>query len=124
MMGLASDGRQNREGTRMGLWGAAQAVAFGLGSFLGTVGVDAARAMSASTATAYGSVFLLEGLLFLLSAWLAAHLSLSSLEKLRRHDAYPGRHDLGRHDLGPRPQVIDAVTASPRPVPTPQFAGE
>ncbi|MBU2533141.1 MAG: BCD family MFS transporter, partial [Alphaproteobacteria bacterium] len=34
MMGLAGVGRANREGTRMGIWGAAQAIAFGLGGFL------------------------------------------------------------------------------------------
>ena len=44
MMGLAGSGREAREGVRMGLWGAAQAVAFGLGGFSGTVAVDLARA--------------------------------------------------------------------------------
>ena len=37
MMALAGQGAGAREGTRMGLWGAAQAVAFGLGGFAGTV---------------------------------------------------------------------------------------
>jgi MFS transporter, BCD family, chlorophyll transporter len=31
MMGLAGSGRKSREGIRMGIWGAAQAIAFGLG---------------------------------------------------------------------------------------------
>jgi len=43
MMTLAGQGKRSREGTRMGLWGAAQAIAFGAGGFLGTVLVDAAK---------------------------------------------------------------------------------
>jgi BCD family chlorophyll transporter-like MFS transporter len=74
MMTLASEGQSEREGTRIGLWGAAQAFAFGLGGFLGTVGVDLARSLLASTATAYAIVFSAEGLLFVLSAVLAARL--------------------------------------------------
>ena len=35
MMSYASDGRTGREGVRMGLWGAAQAIAFGVGGFAG-----------------------------------------------------------------------------------------
>ena len=35
MMQLAGEGRERREGTRMGLWGAAQAVAAGFGGLLG-----------------------------------------------------------------------------------------
>jgi BCD family chlorophyll transporter-like MFS transporter len=91
MMGLASEGQERREGTRMGLWGAAQAVAFGLGSFLGTVGVDAARSVTASNAMAYGAVFLIEGLLFIVSAWLAARLTVSALDRLRRDEPRPAR---------------------------------
>jgi BCD family chlorophyll transporter-like MFS transporter len=72
MMGLASDGAGGREGTRVGLWGAAQAVAFGLGGFLGTVAVDTARALMAEPAAAYSIVFAGEGVLFLVSALLAA----------------------------------------------------
>ena len=43
MMGLAASGQQAREGTRMGIWGAAQAVAFGIGGFFGTLAVEFAR---------------------------------------------------------------------------------
>ncbi|MEO1273952.1 MAG: BCD family MFS transporter [Pseudomonadota bacterium] len=70
MMGLASEGEGRQEGVRMGLFGAAQAIAFGVGAFLGTVAVDIARAFVASDATAYGTVFILEGGLFLISALL------------------------------------------------------
>jgi BCD family chlorophyll transporter-like MFS transporter len=74
MMALASQGRESREGTRMGLWGAAQAIAFGIGGFLGTVMSDAARLLLGSPAAAYVTVFAAEALLFLWSAWLAAHI--------------------------------------------------
>jgi len=75
MMALASEGGGSREGIRMGLWGAAQAIAFGLGGFLGTLAADLARHLLGSAVTAYASVFALEGLLFLLSAVLASGVS-------------------------------------------------
>ena len=72
MMALAGEGRQRREGVRMGLWGAAQAIAFGIGGFLGTVAIDLTRWLVESPATAYATVFVAEGLLFLVAAVLAA----------------------------------------------------
>ncbi len=72
MMGLAGDGRAKREGVRMGVWGAAQAIAFGLGGFLGTVAIDVARALFETTAMAYAIVFTCEAVLFLVAAQLAA----------------------------------------------------
>jgi BCD family chlorophyll transporter-like MFS transporter len=72
MMGLASAGHENREGVRMGLWGAAQAIAFGLGGFAGTLASDIARLILGSPITAYATVFGLEAALFLGSAALAA----------------------------------------------------
>ena len=71
MMGLASDGAPAREGVRMGLWGAAQAIAFGGGGFLGTVAVDCTRWLIGSPVTAHGIVFVAEAALFLLSVGLA-----------------------------------------------------
>ncbi|MEX6504823.1 BCD family MFS transporter [Jiella sp. M17.18] len=71
MMALAGEGAKAREGVRMGVFGAAQAIAFGLGGFLGTVAVDAAGRVLASQADAYAAVFGAEALLFLLSGWLA-----------------------------------------------------
>ncbi len=71
MMGLASDGGEAREGTRMGLWGASQAIAFGLGGFLGTVAVDIARLILDGPSLAYGSVFACAAVLFAVSAGLA-----------------------------------------------------
>jgi BCD family chlorophyll transporter-like MFS transporter len=72
MMGLAGSGTQNREGIRMGVWGAAQAIAFASGSFVGTLAVDTSRLMLGDPASAYGMVFGLEATLFLLAAVLAA----------------------------------------------------
>jgi BCD family chlorophyll transporter-like MFS transporter len=71
MMGLAGAGRGGRDGTRLGLWGAAQALAFGLGGLLGTSASDLARALLGSPAAAYGAVFAAEAALFLLAARIA-----------------------------------------------------
>ncbi|MEL6621790.1 MAG: BCD family MFS transporter [Pseudomonadota bacterium] len=71
MMGLASHGREKREGTRMGLWGAAQAIAFGLGGLFGAVLVDISRQVLGTPVTAYSTVFAIEALLFVLSGFLA-----------------------------------------------------
>jgi BCD family chlorophyll transporter-like MFS transporter len=72
MMGLANTGREKREGVRMGMWGAAQAVAFGLGGFLGTAAADLARHALGSPLDAYASVFAGEAALFLISGVMAA----------------------------------------------------
>jgi len=71
MMALATQGEPGREGVRMGLWGAAQAVAFGMGGLLGAAASDVARRLIGTPAEAYASVFALEGLLFLVAAALA-----------------------------------------------------
>jgi MFS transporter, BCD family, chlorophyll transporter len=70
MMALASEGRQSREGTRMGLWGAAQAMAAGFGGLLGAVSVDALRLVLAPE-MAFATVFAAEAALFLIAAGLA-----------------------------------------------------
>ena len=71
MMGLASNGRAAREGTRMGLWGAAQALAFGAGGLAGTAASDLARFVFDSPTTAYAAVFGMEAVLFGAAAVLA-----------------------------------------------------
>jgi BCD family chlorophyll transporter-like MFS transporter len=71
MMALAGHGRERREGLRMGLWGAAQAIAFGLGGFLGTVAVDLAKFFIGTPQVAYGMVFCIEACLFVAAALLA-----------------------------------------------------
>lgn len=78
MMRLATEGRAAREGVRMGLWGAAQAIAFGFGGLLGTAASDLAHWLIASTGVAYGSVFALEAVLFIASALLASRMTIGS----------------------------------------------
>ncbi|MGE0311931.1 MAG: BCD family MFS transporter [Lautropia sp.] len=72
MMSLASAGAPSREGVRMGLWGAAQAIAFGLGGLAGTAASDVARYVSGSPVGAYAFVFAAEALMFVHAANLAA----------------------------------------------------
>jgi BCD family chlorophyll transporter-like MFS transporter len=74
-----------REGTRMGLWGAAQAIAFGLGGFAGTVASDVARWLLGSAAAGYASVFALEAVFFLVAAGLAASLGQQFVSRARTH---------------------------------------
>ena len=74
MMRLASEGPPSREGIRMGLWGAAQAIAFGFGGLIGTAASDVARWLIGSPALAYSTVFALEAGLFVVAAVLAARL--------------------------------------------------
>ena len=71
MMSLASQNNDCREGTRMGLWGAAQAIAAGFGGLLGTVLVDLLQLANFSHADAYGTVFIFEAALFALAASIA-----------------------------------------------------
>jgi MFS transporter, BCD family, chlorophyll transporter len=75
MMALAGAGASSREGTRMGLWGAAQALAFGIGEIAATSGVDLARGFSASPVVAYTLVFVAEALIFVVAAVLAVGLA-------------------------------------------------
>ncbi|MBA4339320.1 BCD family MFS transporter [Hyphomonas sp.] len=83
MMTLASAGPKQREGTRMGVWGAAQAVAFGLGGFIGAAAVDVARALMEAPAPAFALVFAVEGLIFLVAAALALRVGETSADTLR-----------------------------------------
>jgi MFS transporter, BCD family, chlorophyll transporter len=71
MMSLAGAGHQSREGVRMGLWGAAQAIAFGLGGFVGTLAYDLTRSVVGAASSAYALVFAAEAILFLVAAALA-----------------------------------------------------
>ncbi|MEO8318046.1 MAG: BCD family MFS transporter [Bradyrhizobium sp.] len=71
MMALVSAGGEKREGVRMGLWGAAQAFAFGIGGFLGTLASDIARYVLTSPALSYSTVFASEAGLFVVAAFMA-----------------------------------------------------
>ena len=71
MMQFASVGSARREGVRMGIWGASQAMAFGLGGIIGTGLSDIARIVLGNPASAYAFVFFLEGVLFVVAAYLS-----------------------------------------------------
>lgn len=71
MMQFASVGSAQREGVRMGIWGASQAMAFGLGGIIGTGLSDIARIVLGDPASAYAFVFFLESVLFVVAAYLS-----------------------------------------------------
>ena len=89
MMSLAGSGIKRREGTRMGLWGAAQAIAAGFGGLLGTILVDLLQVANLSPVNAYGMVFSLEASLFALAALLAST-SITFNESYGKNIAIPG----------------------------------
>jgi BCD family chlorophyll transporter-like MFS transporter len=72
MMRLAAE-REGATGTRMGVFGAAQAIAAGLAGLVATGTLDLAR-IAFSDAAAYGLVFGLEAVLFLAAALVALRL--------------------------------------------------
>jgi len=92
MMGLVDAGAERREGVRMGLFGGAQAIAFGVGGLAATAGVDATRWLLGSPLWAYATVFIAEGLIFLVAAGLAARVGrvAESRKRLRMERAGEG----------------------------------
>ena len=111
MMALAGAGRgRAKEGIRMGLWGGAQAIAFGLGAFVGTLGVDVVTLLTTSAATPYAAVFVAEGLTFLVAARLAADMR---FEVRSRPKGSQGAMAMFAASMSPE----DAPLASPEPVP-------
>jgi MFS transporter, BCD family, chlorophyll transporter len=84
MLELAGRGGPGHEGIRMGLWGAAQASAFGIGGFVGAIAVDWLRATMETTAQAFEIVFAAEGVLFLVAAGIALKLNGSMGESAGR----------------------------------------
>jgi len=71
MFTLSESAGRAGEGIRMGLFGAAQGIAFGIGGLGGSSLSDLARFVFGSPELAYGSVFSVEAALFLASALLA-----------------------------------------------------
>ena len=71
MMNLVSAGHRNREGTRMGVWGASQAISYGTGGFLGTFASDTAQHLLSSVSLSYALVFAAEAGLYVVAACLA-----------------------------------------------------
>lgn len=92
MMNLVDSGHRDREGMRMGMWGAAQAISFGIGGFIGTLASDAARRALPSLSLSYSLVFAAEAGLFVLAACLAARI---------------GRPSTGKHPAGPMPSPVN-----------------
>ena len=90
MMTLAGQGTRSREGIRMGVWGAAQAIAFGLGGFLGTVAIDVTRWLTGDVALSFAVVFTGEAVLFLISALIATSIGVAAV----RHPRPAGRAPL------------------------------
>jgi BCD family chlorophyll transporter-like MFS transporter len=83
MMRMAGQGRSAREGVRMGLWGAAQAIAFGLGGLAGAAASDLTRWALGSDALGYAAVFGAEALLFVAAARIAAGIGRSGSGEFR-----------------------------------------
>jgi BCD family chlorophyll transporter-like MFS transporter len=83
MMQLVNAGRPGREGVRMGMFGAAQAIAFGLGGLFGTVVLDLGRLVTGSTTGGYGLVFLVDAGLFIASAALALRIGQAAAPRPR-----------------------------------------
>lgn len=90
----AAAGHSSREGIRMGLFGASQAIAFASGGLIGTVIVDVLKYFTQSNAISYGSVFGLEAALFIYSALLALRLEARSSTPVNPL-VLAAQHDLG-----------------------------
>lgn len=74
MMSFAGASRNSAEGVRVGVWGAAQAAAFGIGGFAGATGLDLMRHLMASAPSAFAIVFVVEAACFLAAATIAFRL--------------------------------------------------
>jgi BCD family chlorophyll transporter-like MFS transporter len=71
MMALTGDAKDGRAGLRLGVYGAAQAVAYAVGVSVGGAGVDVARALLGSPIRGYAAVFSVEAALFVVASVLA-----------------------------------------------------
>ncbi len=87
MISLANAGKGAREGVRLGLWGAAQGSAFGLGAVAGPAAVNLAQVTLGLSAGAYALLFLVQGTLFVISTGLAVRLMASVTLALRDGDS-------------------------------------
>jgi BCD family chlorophyll transporter-like MFS transporter len=72
MMAITTAGDRGQAGLRLGIFGAAQGIAYGIGGLAGGVASDAARWTLGTPAAGYGAVFVAEAVLFVGAAWLAA----------------------------------------------------
>tara|TARA_B100000674_G_C37526853_1_gene771973 strand:+ start:47 stop:640 length:594 start_codon:yes stop_codon:yes gene_type:complete len=81
MMQLAGHGRNKREGTRMGLWGASQAIAAGFGGLIGTGLLDLSRIIISQDNLSFAIVFFLESILFIIAALISLNIKKFENEK-------------------------------------------
>jgi BCD family chlorophyll transporter-like MFS transporter len=86
MFNLAAGGGEAREGIRMGLFGAAQGVAFGIGGFVGSGLSDLMRVWLGSPVSAYGAVVAFEAALFLAASLLAAKIGVQKDIGVQKED--------------------------------------
>ncbi len=91
MMALAGSGGERERGTRMGVWGAAQGVAFGGGGVLGAFAVDAMRFVVADPVHAYATVFVAEGVLFLVAVAFALRVAVAPAPSFPLNPAFEAR---------------------------------
>lgn len=90
MMALTGDKTDGRAGLRLGVFGAAQALAYAVGTMTGAAGVDLARAVFDSPVRGYLAVFAVQALFFGASAWLA----LRSASSERATDVFQQRGEM------------------------------
>jgi len=67
----------------MGVFGAAQAIAFALGGIAGAGLVDLATALQGAPVAAYATAFALEAVIFLFAAWLAIRIGETGVDETR-----------------------------------------
>lgn len=84
MMQMVGQGTKQREGVRMGIWGAAQAMAFAMGGLVGTGLSDLARWLLEDAGLAYALVFCVQAAFFVTAARLAKNLFSISLKTHER----------------------------------------
>lgn len=90
MMALTGDRADGRAGLRLGVFGAAQAAAYAIGTLSGAAGVDLARALLDSPLRGYLAVFSVQAVLFAGSAWLA----LRSASRDRATDVFQSKGEM------------------------------
>jgi BCD family chlorophyll transporter-like MFS transporter len=71
MMALTARSDRRETGLRLGIFGAAQGLAYGIGGFSGGALSDIARWLLGSPASGYAAVFVIEAVLFAGAAWMA-----------------------------------------------------
>ena len=95
MMQLAGHGRNKREGTRMGLWGASQAIAAGFGGLIGTGLLDLSRIILNQDNISFAIIFFLESILFIIAAYISLNIKKVENEKFNLNQLeMVGKNDL------------------------------